>query len=84
MQALVSGFADLVAEPDRAGESADAAIAKARSVDNTYRHAIAQLGSVDDLRSVFTSREIYRAYARSAALLTDTADRLWYAVLSHS
>ena len=82
MDALVGGFAHLVDDPDRAGAAADDAVQHARAVEHTYRSAMAGLLSEADLRAVFTSRELYRSYARSGNLLAASADRLWYAVLS--
>ena len=82
MGALVGGFAHLVDDPDQAGAAADAAVGCARAVERTYRSAMAELLGEADLRAVFTTRELYRSYARSGDLVTAVADRLWYAVLS--
>ena len=82
MEAIVDGFAHLADDPDRAGAAADAAIGHARAVEHTYRSAMAGLKSEADLRAVFTSRELYRSYGRTANLVAAVADRLWYAVLS--
>jgi len=82
MDAIVDGFAHLADDPDRAGSAADVAVGYARAVEHTYRSAMAGLASEADLRAVFTSRELYRAYGRSAGLVAAVTDRLWYAVLS--
>jgi hypothetical protein len=82
MDAIVDGFAHLADDPDRAGAAADVAVGYARAVEHTYRSAMAGLTNQADLRAVFTSRELYRSYGRSADLVAAVADRLWYAVLS--
>lgn len=82
MEALVNGFAHLADDPGRAGAAADVAVRHARTVEHTYRSAMAGLQSEVDLRVVFTSGELYRSYGRSADLVAAVADRLWYAVLS--
>jgi uncharacterized protein Yka (UPF0111/DUF47 family) len=82
MEALGAGFARLADDPDRAGAAADLAVQHARTVEHTYRSAMAGLQSEADLRVVFTSRELYRSYGRTADLVAAVADRLWYAVLS--
>lgn len=82
MARLVEGFAALRANPDRSGAAASGAVREVRAVENVYRSAMAELLGVDDLRVVFTAREIYRSYARTGGLVVAVADRLWYAVLS--
>ncbi|MGH9079094.1 MAG: DUF47 domain-containing protein [Acidimicrobiales bacterium] len=82
MEALVSGFIHLADDPDRAAAAADVAVQHTRTVEQTYRSAMARLQNEADLRVVFTSRELYRSYGRSADLIVAVADRLWYAVLS--
>lgn len=82
MAHVVEGFAALGGRPDDAGKAADAAIRRARAVERSYRTAMAELVGMDDLRAVFTAREIYRSYARCGDLVVAVADRLWYAVLA--
>ncbi len=79
---VVEGFAALGGHPDDAGAAADAAVRRARAVERAYRRAMADLVAVGDLRAVFTSRELYRSYARCGDLVVAVADRLWYAVLA--
>ena len=82
MARLVEGFAALRANPDRSGAAASEAAHEVRAVENTYRSAMAELLTGEDLRTVFTTREFYRSYARTGGLVVAVADRLWYAVLS--
>ncbi|MGI8492233.1 MAG: DUF47 domain-containing protein [Acidimicrobiales bacterium] len=82
MAELVEGFAHLQRDTDKTGDAADRAVTAARAVEHAYRSAMQQLGNMDDLRAVFTARELYRSYARTADVLAGVADRLWYAVLS--
>ena len=79
---VVDGFAALGGRPDDAGKAADAAVHKAHAVERAYRVAMAELVGLKDLRTVFTTRELYRSYARCGDLVVAVADRLWYAVLA--
>ncbi len=79
---VVDGFAALSGRPDDAGKAADAAVHQAHAVERAYRSAMAELVGMKDLRTVFTTRELYRSYARCGDLVVAVADRLWYAVLA--
>ncbi len=79
---LGRAFEVLGVDHDAAGQSADMAIRSVRSVEYGYRQAMASLRDVDDLKSVFVCREMYRSYARAADLVSGVSDRLWYVVLA--
>lgn len=79
---LVDGFRTLGSDPDRTGEAATAAVRQARAAERAYRRAMAELAGQQDVRTVFTGREFYRAYARCADHVVAVADRLWFAVLA--
>ena len=63
---------------------ADAAIKVERNVERVYRKAMADLLERDDLRDVMARRELYRRFSRIAELLTEVAERVWYAVIKES
>lgn len=81
---IVEGFRLLRADPNRASAAADEAVSHARKVELTYRAAMVDLVRSPDLLTVFTTREIYRRYGRTAELLVALADRLWYSVLAEA
>jgi len=63
---------------------ADAAIKVERNVERVYRKAMADLLERDDLHDVMARRELYRRFSRIAELLTEVAERVWYAVIKES
>jgi len=63
---------------------ADAAIKVERNIERIYRKAMADLLERDDLREVTARRELYRRFSRIAELLTEVAERVWYAVIKES
>jgi len=63
---------------------ADAAIKVERNIERIYRKAMADLLERDDLRDVMARRELYRRFSRIAELLTEVAERVWYAVIKES
>jgi len=63
---------------------ADAAMKTERNVERVYRRAMADLLEVDDLREVTARRELYRRFSRIATVLTEIAERVWYAVIKES
>ena len=63
---------------------ADAAIKVERNIERVYRKAMAELLELDDLREVTARRELYRRFSRIAELLTEVAERVWYAVIKES
>jgi uncharacterized protein Yka (UPF0111/DUF47 family) len=63
---------------------ADAAIKVERNIERVYRRAMAELLELDDLREVTARRELYRRFSRIAELLTEVAERVWYAVIKES
>ena len=64
--------------------SADAALKTERHIERVYRRAMAELLELDDLREVTARRELYRRFSRIADLLTEVAERVWYAVIKES
>jgi uncharacterized protein len=64
--------------------SADAAIKTERNLERVYRKAMGELLEVDDVREVTARRELYRRFSRIAELLTEVAERVWYAVIKES
>jgi len=64
--------------------SADAALKTERRIERVYRKAMAQLLDLDDLREVTARRELYRRFSRIADLLTEVAERVWYAVIKEA
>ncbi len=81
---LDDAIAGLQARPEAATTSADAAIKTERRIERVYRKAMAELLEVDDLREVTARRELYRRFSRIADQLTETAERVWYAVIKES
>jgi uncharacterized protein Yka (UPF0111/DUF47 family) len=69
---------------DDATTHADAAIKVERHIERAYRKAMAELLELDDLRDVTARRELYRRFSRIAELLTEVAERVWYAVIKES
>ena len=55
-----------------------------RHVERIYRKAMADLLEFDDLREVTARRELYRRFARIAAVLTEIAERVRHAVIKES
>ncbi len=82
MESVVAGFRALGEPRGDAAAAANRAIRHTRRVDHVYRAAMAELLGTGDLREVFSSREIYRSYVRTAEALESVGDRLWYAVLA--
>jgi uncharacterized protein Yka (UPF0111/DUF47 family) len=64
--------------------AADAAIKTERNIERVYRKAMAELLELDDLREVTARRELYRRFSRIAELLTEVAERVWYAVIKEA
>ncbi len=84
MVEIVRGFSLLRTDPGGASAAADGAVRHAHRVEHAYRVAMADLLKSPDLLTVFTTREIYRRYGRSAELLIALGDRLWYSVLAEA
>jgi uncharacterized protein Yka (UPF0111/DUF47 family) len=63
---------------------ADAAMKTERHVEHVYRKAMADLLALDDLREVTARRELYRRFSRIANVLSEIAERVWYAVIKES
>lgn len=82
MAAVLVGFEALAAHDNDAAEAAIRATHCVRGVEHAYRDAIVDVAGHADLRRVFTSREMYRSYARAAEALESVSDRLWHAVLA--
>ncbi len=64
--------------------AADEAIKAERKLERVYRRAMGDLLAVEDLREVAARRELYRRFSRIAELLTEVAERVWYAVIKES
>ena len=64
--------------------SADAAIKNERHIERVYRKAMGGLLEIDDLREVTARRELYRRFSRLADVLTEVAERVWYAVIKEA
>jgi uncharacterized protein len=64
--------------------AADAAIKTERNLERVYRQAMAELLAVEDLREVTARRELYRRFSRIGELLSEVAERVWYAVIKES
>ncbi len=81
---LVRAFPDLASAPDRATESADAAVRHQRALEHVYRRAMSALLEVDDIRQVTGRRELYRRCARMGDGIVGVAHRIWYAVVKEA
>lgn len=70
----------------RAGatDAADRAIKTERELERAYRRAMGLLLEVDDLREVTARRELYRRFSRIGEILSEVAERVWYAVIKES
>jgi hypothetical protein len=73
----------MFARGDRVGATAvaDRAVKDQRRLQHTYRHAMAALIDVEDVREIATRRELYRRLARAGDELVRVAERVWYSVL---
>jgi uncharacterized protein Yka (UPF0111/DUF47 family) len=71
----------LVADRDGATHHADLCVASARALEKSYRQAMVDLLSVDDVRELLSRRELYRWWARCSDDLVRVAHRIWYAVV---
>jgi uncharacterized protein len=81
---LDDAVALLVRRDDGATDAADAAIKAERNIERVYRRAMGDLLEVADLREVTAKRELYRRFSRIAELVTEVAERVWYAVIKES
>jgi uncharacterized protein Yka (UPF0111/DUF47 family) len=81
---LVRAFPDLASAPDKATESADAAVRHQRAIEHVYRRAMSALLEVDDIRLVTGRRELYRRCARMGDGIVGVAHRIWYAVVKEA
>lgn len=82
MDAVLRGFSSLTRHSDETAGAAVDATHRVRGVEHIYRSAISELMSSQDLKVLFTCREMYRSYVRAAEALEALSDRLWYAVLT--
>lgn len=78
---LVQAFRELVRNPDRATELADAAIHRQRDVEHVYRGAMSALVEQREIREVVGYRELYRRCSRMGDAVEHVAHRVWYAVV---
>jgi inorganic phosphate transporter, PiT family len=81
---LASAFDVLARDQDRATAAANAAISATREVERRYRIAMSEALQLEDVRELFSRRELYRRYARMGDQVVRVADRVWYAVVKHS
>ncbi len=81
---LVRAFPDLVRNPDRATDAADAAVDHQRATEQVYGKAMSALLEVTEIRELTGRRELYRRYVRIADAVEHVAHRIWYAVVKES
>ena len=62
-----------------ATDEADAAVKAQRQLERVYRNAMSALLAIDDLREVMGRRELYRRFSRLGEIVTQVAERVWYA-----
>ncbi|MFN8224159.1 MAG: DUF47 family protein [Gaiellales bacterium] len=67
-----------------ATDFADRAIKTERELERVYRRAMGRLLEIDDLREVTARRELYRRFSRIGEVLTEVAERVWYAVIKEA
>jgi uncharacterized protein Yka (UPF0111/DUF47 family) len=82
---LVEAFKRLRLDPRARGQAAtdaaDQAVKSQRQLERVYRNAMSSLLKEDDLRVVMARRELYRRFSRISEDLTESADRVWYALV---
>ena len=81
MHLLGEAIEGLAARSDEATEKANAALKSQRELERVYRHAMAALLAVPDLREVTARRELYRRVARMGEVVVDIAERVWYTMV---
>ena len=67
-----------------ATDRANAALRAERNIEKIYRHAMAALIDVDDMREVMARRELYRRLSRIGEVVVDVAERVWFMVVKES
>ena len=67
-----------------ATDRANAALRAERNIEKIYRHAMAALIDVDDMREVMARRELYRRLSRIGDVVVDVAERVWFVVVRES
>jgi hypothetical protein len=73
--------AALLSDAALATARADRAIDVRRALEHSYRHAMSDLLTNQDVREQMGRRELYRRYARVADALVRVAERVWYAIV---
>lgn len=81
---LVRAFPDLVRNPDRATDAADAAVDHQRAIEQVYGSAMSALLDVSEVREQTGRRELYRRYVRMGDAVEHVAPRIWYAVVKEA
>ena len=81
---LDEAVACLQAHTAGATDAADRALKTERDLERVYRRAMADLLALDDVREVTARRELYRRFSRIGEVLTEVAERVWYAVIKES
>lgn len=76
VDALVTGYAKLAANPAEAASDADSARKAERKVEKAYRRAIADLFRGEDYINMFKRREIYRHLSNAADRMSNCANTL--------
>ncbi len=80
---LMDAFARLADESKGDGQAAtdaaDAAVKAQRQLERAYRRGMSALLEVADLREVMGRRELYRRFSRISEVITQVAERVWYA-----
>jgi hypothetical protein len=80
---LCDAFDALGHDDDGATAASDRAVKCCRDVERTYRVAMSELLSLDDVREVIGRRELYRRFSRTADAIEAVAERVWYAVVKN-
>ncbi len=76
-------FDALTHDDDAATLASDRAVKCCRDVERTYRVAMSELLSLDDVRQVIARRELHRRFSRTADAVEVVAERIWYAVVKN-
>lgn len=84
VQHLAAAFEALSRDGDEATSAANAAVKSQRNLERVYRHAMSELMSVDDLRTVIAGQELYRRMSRISEEVLDVADRVWYSTVKEA
>lgn len=84
VQNLSAAFEALSRNGDDATNAASAAVKTQRNLERVYRHAMSDLLSIDDLRTVVARQELYRRLSRISEEILEVADRVWYSTVKEA